>query len=149
MKRAFGTGFAMVTGAALSPVAGALLAVGILVSFWVASLSLSIFANGLAAPSQSTIIGTAIFVAASVTSYAATRRRDALMRRRFEQHLAPAVVRGIFEKPGGRKLIGERRDVTALFTDIEGFCAMTRHADPAALVAILDDYFEGMVTIIV
>jgi adenylate cyclase len=149
MKRAFGSGFAMVAGAALSPVAGALLTVGILVSLWVASLSLSIFADGAAAPLLPTIIGTIIFMAASTASYAVIRRREALMRRRFEQHLAPAVVRRIFEKPSGRKLIGERRDVTALFTDIEGFCAMTRHADPAVLVAVLDDYFEGMATIIV
>jgi adenylate cyclase len=149
MKRAFGTGFAIVTGAALSPVAGALLAIGILATLWVASLSLSIVANGLAAPLLSTIVGTGVFVTASLTSYAVTRRREALMRRRFEQHLAPALVRRILEKPAALKLIGERRDVTALFTDIEGFCTMTRQADPAALMAILDDYFEGMATIIV
>jgi adenylate cyclase len=149
MKRAFGTGLDMVTGAALSPVAGALLTVGILVSLWVASLSLPIFTDGAAAPLLPTIVGTIIFMAASMTSYAVIRRREALMRRRFEQHLAPAVVRRIFDKPGGRKLIGEQRDVTALFTDIEGFCAMTRHADPAVLLAILDDYFDGMATIIV
>lgn len=149
MKRAFGTGFETVTGATLSPVAGALLAAGIPVSLWLASLSLSIFANGFAAPLLPTIFGTGVFVTASLTSYAVTRRREALMRRRFEQHLAPALVRRILEKPNALKLIGERRDVTALFTDIEGFCAMTRHADPAALVAILDDYFEGMATIIV
>jgi len=149
MKRAFGTGFAIVTGAALSPVTGALLAIGILVSLWAASLSLSILANGLAAPLLTTIIGTAVFVTASLTSYAVTHRREALMRRRFEQHLAPALVRRILEKPAALKLIGERRDITALFTDIEGFCTMTRHADPATLVAILDDYFDGMATIVV
>jgi adenylate cyclase len=36
-----------------------------------------------------------------------------------------------------------------LFTDVEGFSAMTRRADPAALVSTLDHYFEGMATIII
>lgn len=71
------------------------------------------------------------------------------MRSRFEQHLAPAVVRRILERPGLSKLSGERREVTALFTDVEGFTAMTHQIDPAILVNTLDNYFEGMATIII
>lgn len=148
MKRAFGAGFAVVAGAALSPAAGALLMIGVLVSLWGASLVFSIFADGLVAPPLSAIIGTAVFVVASAASHAITRRREALVRRRLEQHLAPAVVRRILETPGIPKLSGERREITALFTDVEGFTAMTCRADPAALVATLDKYFEGMATII-
>jgi adenylate cyclase len=71
------------------------------------------------------------------------------VRSRFEQHLAPAVVRRILERPGLSKLSGERREVTALFTDVEGFTAMTHQVDPAILVNTLDSYFEGMATIII
>jgi adenylate cyclase len=149
MKRAFGTGFAVVAGAAISPVAGALLMAGILISLWGASLVLSMFADGLVAPLLATTIGTAVFLVGSVISYAVTRRREALVRSRLEQHLAPAVVRRIFETPGLPKVRGERREITALFTDVEDFTAMTHRADPAALVATLDNYFEGMATIIV
>jgi adenylate cyclase len=148
MKRAFGAGFAVIAGAALSPFAGALLMVGVLVILWGASLSLSVLSEGFVAPLLSTIIGTAVFIVGAMTSYAVTRRRETMVRRRFEQHLAPVVVRRILETPGVLKLSGERREVTALFTDVEGFTAMTRHADPAALVATLDNYFEGIATII-
>jgi len=95
------------------------------------------------------IIETAAFVVATMISFAATRRREAFVRSRFEQHLAPAVVRRILERPGMLKLSGERREVTALFTDVEGFTAMTHHVDPAILVNALDNYFEGMATIII
>jgi adenylate cyclase len=132
MKRAFGTGLAVVAGAAISPLASALLMAGILISLWGASLVLSMFADGLVAPLLATTIGTAVFLVASVLSYAVTRRREALVRSRLEQHPAR-----------------ERREITALFTDVEDFTAMTHRADPAALVAILDDYFEGMAAIIV
>jgi adenylate cyclase len=39
--------------------------------------------------------------------------------------------------------------VTALFTDVEGFTAMTQSADPQRLIATLDDYFEGLTRIII
>jgi adenylate cyclase len=71
------------------------------------------------------------------------------VRRRFEQHLAPAVVDRIVRDPAALKLSGERREVTALFTDVEGFTAMTQRADPQQLVSLLDEYFEGVAAIVV
>lgn len=78
-----------------------------------------------------------------------TRRREALIRRRFEQHLAPAVVARIVSEPGLLKLKGEAREVTAVFTDIEGFTSMTERASPDELVALLDRYIDGASRIIV
>jgi adenylate cyclase len=147
MMHAFRASYAVVTAATLSPRAVAL--AGVLLSLCSVSLVLSIFAEGLAAPMLSFAVETAAFVVATLISYAEIRRREALVRSRFEQHLAPAVVRRILEKPSLLKLKSERREITALFTDVEDFTAMTHHADPEALVATLDNYFEGMATIIV
>jgi adenylate cyclase len=58
-------------------------------------------------------------------------------------------VRRIVEEPSLLKLSGERRELTALFTDVEGFTAMTHRADPERLVAALADYFEGAAAIVV
>src|SRR5262249_56111325 len=103
---------------------------------------------GLAArltdPLAPSIAAALVFAVPSITSYSMARRPEALVRRRLEQHLAPAVVRRIVEQPGSVKLNGERREVTALFTDIDGFTAMTHRADPEELVAVLDLYFEGV-----
>jgi len=149
MKRALRAGFAVVAGAALARRAGALLTVGVLLSLCCASVIVSPLSDGLVAPLLSVIIETAAFVVATMISFMATRRREAFVRSRLEQHLAPAVVRRILERPGMLKLSGERREVTALFTDVEGFTALTRHIDPAILVNALDNYFEGMATIII
>jgi adenylate cyclase len=94
-------------------------------------------------------VATLAFVTASVTAYAGTRRREALVRRKFEQHLAPAVVRRIVEQPELMKLRGERREVTAMFTDIESFTSMTHRAGPEELVSVLDEYFEGACAIVI
>ena len=136
-------------GAALARRAGALLTVGVLLSLCCASVIVSPLSDGLVAPLLSVIIETAAFVVATMISFMATRRREAFVRSRLEQHLAPAVVRRILERPGMLKLSGERREVTALFTDVEGFTALTRRIDPAILVNALDHYFEGMATIII
>jgi adenylate cyclase len=68
--------------------------------------------------------------------------RARLLRASFEQHLAPDVVRRIAADPTALRLRGELREITALFTDIEGFTSMTERADPVDLVALLDAYFD-------
>ncbi len=89
------------------------------------------------------------FAVAAISVAAVTRRREAAMRRRFEQHLAPEVVSRLVAQPELLRLEGEMREITALFTDIEGFTAMTERVDPRTLVALLDRYFDGLTRIVV
>jgi adenylate cyclase len=140
---------AIAAGAALPPIVGAAAALAAIALMWGSALGLSLTADRLLDALTPSLAVALVFVATSVTAYAATRHREALVRRRFEQHLAPQVVRRIVEEPGLMKLSGERREVTAFFTDVEGFTAMTHRADPERLVAMLDDYFEGAAAIII
>jgi hypothetical protein len=78
------------------------------------------------------------FATASLVKAVQTQLREARLRQRFAQHLAPAVVERIVSSPSVLKLNGERRQITALFTDIESFTAMTHRAHPEALVIMLD-----------
>jgi adenylate cyclase len=87
-------------------------------------------------------------VAASV-AFARTRRLKSLISQRFEQYLAPDVVRAIIAKPESLKREGEMRVVTALFTDIEDFTRLTTQLEPKALIALLDPYFDGVCRIII
>ncbi len=98
-------------------------------------------------PSVAALAGA--FVATSGGAYAQTRRREAVLRRRFEQHLAPGVVERIVAAPDGLKLAGERRCITALFTDIEGFSTTANRVSPEQLILVLDSYFEGVASIII
>jgi adenylate cyclase len=136
-------------GAELTPFAGALVLGVVLALFWAVAVSLANFADRLVDTLTPSLAAIGVFAVASTWSYATTYRREALVRRRFEQHLAPAVVRRIVDEPDLVKLSGERRQVTALFTDIESFTSMTHRAGPEQLVAVLDQYFEGCATIII
>jgi adenylate cyclase len=87
-------------------------------------------------------------VAATSISIAVAFRRDAAVWPDAGQHIAPAPVRLIPRRAGPRGLSRRRREVTVLFTDVEGFTAMTHRADPEDVVAALGHYFEGMTAII-
>jgi adenylate cyclase len=139
----------LVAATELAPFAGTLILGVVLSLLWGVAMSLATFADRLFDPLTPSLAATAVFAVASTWSYAMTHRREALVRRRFEQHLAPAVVRRIVDEPDLVKLNGERRQVTALFTDIESFTSMTHRAGPEQLVAMLDQYFEGCAAIII
>lgn len=139
---------ALAAGAALPPVIGALAVVAMIGLAWIGATAAAL-TDRLVDPLTPSFAAAPVFVVAAVASFAVTHRREARVRRLFEQRLAPAVVRRIVEEPGLVKLSGERREVTSLFTDVEGFTAMTHRAGPGQLVAVLDLYFEGITALIV
>ena len=117
-------------------------------AIWSGAILASLVGDRLIDPLMPSVGGLFVFMTSSVSTYALVSRREARIRSRFEQHLAPAVVKRIAENPGLLKLNGEKREITALFTDIEDFTAMTHRAGPEQLVAVLDEYIEGMAAIV-
>lgn len=94
------------------------------------------------------LAGAAGFLTSAFVTFAMTRRQAARIRRRFEQHLSPDVVELIARNLKSPKLVGEKRLITALFTDIENFTGLTETAGPEMLVSLLDRYFEGVIAIV-
>lgn len=148
---------ALVTVAALSVAAAlwlsTLAGVGVTVLaglVWIAG-SLAAYAgtHALVDPMAGPLMAIAAFGSASLAAVAETRRRASLIQRRFERHLAPAVVQRLLDSPDLLRLAGERRPVSCIFTDIEGFTAMTERSEPEALVALLDRYFDGLGRIVI
>jgi adenylate cyclase len=99
-------------------------------------------------PAGPAILAAAAFASAMLVRFVRDEWQARLLRLSFEQHLAPEVVRRIAADPAALRLRGELREVTALFTDIEGFTSMTERADPADLVALLDAYFDATTRIV-
>jgi len=106
--------------------------------------ALSLLVDPIAPP----LVALLTFTAAALARFARDELHARLLRASFEQHVAPAVVRRIAADPGAVRLRGELREITALFTDIEGFTGMTERADPSDLVALLDAYFDAAAKIV-
>jgi adenylate cyclase len=72
------------------------------------------------------------------------------LRRTFERYVSKDVVRELLDNPQSylNSLSGVRKEITVLFSDVRGFTSLTENADPHALVAQLNEYFEEMVGIV-
>lgn len=75
-------------------------------------------------------------------------RETEYIRHAFSHYLAPSVIRKIESDPGGMALGGGKRFVTLLFTDVEGFTTFSETLEPTRLVAILNEYLDGLSTIV-
>lgn len=140
---------AVLLAALALPMAPALLATVAAASL-TSALALSLFLlRGLALdPVAPALTGLVTGLAAIAGSIVQARRRAAKLRERFERHLAPAVVARLAAAPGLFRLPGELREVTAMFTDLEGFTAKTAALPPDQLITILDRYFDGLSTLV-
>ncbi len=101
---------------------------------------------------------TGVFVAvfgpffAQVTAFAAVtimrqfteERSKREIRYAFEHYLSPEVVDLVAEDPSRLALGGEKRELTILFSDIQGFSTISEGLDEQALVEWLNEYLGEM-----
>jgi adenylate cyclase len=64
--------------------------------------------------------------------------------RNFSSFIPGPIVRQLIESGAALKLGGTRREITALFTDIENFTAKTERADPSDVMIYTSSYFAVM-----
>ena len=89
----------------------------------------------------SLVVATAALVT-GLLQFTHIRRAEATARQRFGQYLPQSVVSRYIDTPDMARVAGEERQVTALFTDIEGFSALAQKIGPHDLVKLLDIYFS-------
>ncbi len=70
------------------------------------------------------------------------------IREAFQFYLAPAVVEQLVNNPDKLKLGGERREITAFFSDVAGFTTLSERLDPADLTKLLNEYLGAMTDVI-
>lgn len=64
------------------------------------------------------------------------------------KYLSPVVLSDVLKDPERLRLGGEKRVMTALFTDIRGFTSIAEKLDPEALVVLLNEYLTEMTDIV-
>jgi adenylate cyclase len=71
-----------------------------------------------------------------------------MIREMFGQYLSPKVVENLVDDPRKIQLGGEEREMTAFFSDIQGFSSISERLTPSELVQLLNDYLTDMCDII-
>lgn len=93
-------------------------------------------------------LGLLAALGALILGAAATSRAERALRNRMRQLLPDAVVTRLADRPDLLRLSGEAREITALFTDLEGFTALTNRLPPTQLIALLDRYFATVSAVV-
>jgi len=89
------------------------------------------------------------FIAATLYNYATEGSQKRFIKSAFSQYLSPKVIERIIADPSQLNLGGEKRAMTAIFTDIRSFSTITEAlGDPEKLVELLNHYLTRMSDII-
>ena len=107
------------------------------------------FIKGVILPFTAPLLAQILAFAVSITeSYLSEGRQRRYLKSAFRQYLSPAVIDNLIENPSLLKLGGERREITAYFSDIQGFTTISEGLSPEGLTQFLNTYLSAMSDII-
>jgi adenylate cyclase len=100
---------------------------------------------GLALPLASSAL---TFLSVLAVNFLGTSREKTFLHSAFSRYLSPSIINEIIDDPDKLNLGGEMREMTAIFTDIQGFSAISEQLNPVHLVRLLNKYLSAMSGII-
>lgn len=91
-----------------------------------------------------------LFIYVSITAYRyfIETRQKRFIKNAFSTYLAPAVVKQLIDSPESLNLGGEDREITAFFSDVQGFTSISEALTPNELVELLNEFLTEMTDII-
>lgn len=95
------------------------------------------------------ILGVLIsYVTIFVYRYATVEKDRQKIEKAFSMYVSKDIVAEIKKHPEMLNLGGEKRFMTAFFSDIQGFTSISESINPETLVALLNEYFSAMTKIL-
>ena len=76
-------------------------------------------------------------------------RQKRWIRNAFTRYISPEFVDILIKRPDMLYLGGEEKELTIMFTDIQGFTSISEGIPPSELVTILNEYLSGMTDILI
>ena len=91
---------------------------------------------------------TMTFVSLVVLTYLKTSKERSFLHSAFSRYLSPDVITEIVDDPSKLTLGGEKREMSAIFTDLRGFSSISENLDPEDLVRLINLYLSTMSDIV-
>ncbi len=88
------------------------------------------------------------YFASTAYHFVVERKQRVLIKSMFSTYVNPTVVEELILNPEKLTLGGERRELSVLFSDIEGFTTISEGMPPEQLVGLLNEYLSAMTAII-
>ncbi len=89
-----------------------------------------------------------VYLGVTVFRYMTEEREKRFIKGAFSQYLSPVVIEALIEDPNRLRLGGEKRVLTAFFSDIQGFSTISEQLTPEELVSMLNEYLTDMSNVI-
>ncbi|MGD2272890.1 MAG: CHASE2 domain-containing protein [Desulfobacterales bacterium] len=89
-----------------------------------------------------------IYVSITAYRYFVETRQKRFIKDAFATYLAPTVVKQLIESPEHLELGGEEREITAFFSDVQGFTSISETLTPNEIVVLLNEFLTEMTDII-
>lgn len=90
----------------------------------------------------------AVYISLTAYKYLVESRQKSFIRNAFSTYLAPTVVKQLIESPDSLNLGGEEREITAFFSDVQGFTSISERLTATELVDLLNEFLTEMTDII-
>lgn len=81
-------------------------------------------------------------------AYFIVQGQEKFIRHSFKHYLSPVVIDQLIHNPDRLKLGGERKELSLLFADLEGFTKISEGLEPEDLTQLLNEYLTAMTDII-
>jgi len=92
--------------------------------------------------------GGVAFIGSTLTRYATEGREKSKYRKTLARYLSPQLVKAIMDDFSWESLRAEKRTLTVLFSDIEGFTSISEKYPAETVVATLNEHLNLMVSVI-
>ena len=89
-----------------------------------------------------------VYVTITGYKYLIESRQKRFIKDAFSTYLAPSVVKQLIDSPEKLVLGGEKRVITAFFSDVQGFTSISEKLSPEKLVEIINEFLTEMTDII-
>jgi adenylate cyclase len=142
---ALGVAFAV---RSLTPLGSILVGAGFLVAILAGGVVLFLFTGiyvNLVTPFLAVFISLVVLI---LLKFLALEKEKSFIRNAFAHYLSNDVINELVSDPDKLNLGGERKYLTAMFTDVRGFSTISEQLDPTDLVKLLNTYLEEMSNII-
>jgi len=88
------------------------------------------------------------FIGLTAMKFLRAEREKGTVRNAFSRYLSPEIISDLLAHPEKLRLGGEKKQMTAMFSDVKGFSSISEVLDPSDLVRLLNEYLTEMSNII-
>jgi len=88
------------------------------------------------------------FIALTLFKFMTLEKEKSFLRNAFSHYLSTDVINELISDPDKLNLGGEKKVLTAFFTDVQGFSTISEKMDPTDLVKLLNAYLTEMSNIV-